>query len=203
MRLLWGCHRIDTNAVRLEFQPGHIRGLRVGKDPLDLRRVVRRHHAEANVAPRHVGRQQGPCRLGRVQIRDEEQVGRAVVPETSVDAPGVERLVCDRDLGIGDERLDNLSNDGGEGGRCAFDGRYVTRRRRVLIGDRSWRGVSMYSKRTTTFGHTCRAMGERGYAHSSPFLTRWSRIPVTALGARSQCAKFKFCKLTHAALPKA
>ena len=54
--LLWGCHRIDTNAVRLEFETGHIRGLRVGKYPLDLRRVVRRHLAQADVGPRHVGR---------------------------------------------------------------------------------------------------------------------------------------------------
>ena len=108
-----------------------------------------------------------------------------------------------RDVGIGDERLDNPTDDAREGGSRAFDGRYVARRRRVLEGDRSWRGVSMYSKRTMAFSHTCRAMDERGYAHSSPFLTRWSRVPVTALQTRSQCAKFRSCKLTHTSLPKA
>ena len=64
---------------------------------MDLRRRVR-HPAQTDVAPRHVF-------TGRVEVCDEKQVCRAVVPETGIDAPDVERLV--RGLRVDDERLDS------------------------------------------------------------------------------------------------
>ena len=152
--LFWGGHCIDTSAVRLKKNyPGRIRMLNDGKNPLDLRRAVRRHRAQADGAPRHVA-------CWRVGVYDEEQVGRAVEPETSVDTLYVERLVRGRGIGVDEERLDKSTDDRSEGGSRAFDGRFVAPHCRVLEGDRSCRGVSVYSKRTMTFGHTCRAMTE-------------------------------------------
>ena len=84
--LFWGGggHCIDTSAVRFKkIYPGRIRMLNDGKNPLDLRRAVQRHRAQADGAPRHVA-----CR--RVGVCDGEQVGRAVEPETSVDAIDIE-----------------------------------------------------------------------------------------------------------------
>ena len=94
--------------------------------------------------------------LSPAQIRAEEEVGRAVVPETSVDAIDVEHLVREHGLGIDEERLDNRVNDERQGGSRAFDGRFIARHRRVLEGDRPWRAVSEYPKRRMSFGHLSR-----------------------------------------------
>ena len=123
------CHRVDTNAIRSEVEPSEIRVLRDGKDALDLRCVVRRHRAQTDGGPRHVD-------LTPTQIRGQEQVCRAVVPETNVDAPNVEHLVREYDLRIDEERLDNRIKDEGQGGSRAFDGRFIACHRRVLEGDR-------------------------------------------------------------------
>jgi len=121
---------------------------------VELRRVVRRYSFQPDGGPRHVdiwGRD--------IEVRAKDQVGRAVPPDTSVDATDVVRHV--RDCGVGDERLDILGDDAGKGGSRSFDSRYVVCRRRVLERDRSWRGVNMYSKRTMSLALTCCAMAER------------------------------------------
>ena len=79
--------------------------------------------------------------LRPVEIRDEEQIRRAVVPETGVDAPDVERRV--RHCGVDEEWLDRLGDDAVEVDRDAFDSRHVARRRWILEGHRAWRGASM------------------------------------------------------------
>ena len=178
-RLRGGCHRIDSNAERSKVESSDIRVLRDGKDALDLRRVIRRYRVQADGSPRHVAR----C---RAQIRAEEQVRRAVVPETNVDTPDVEHLVRKHSLGIDEEWLDNRIKDVGEGGSRAFDGRFIARYCGILEGHRSWRGVSVCPKRKMSSGHTCRAMGERGQSHSNPHLTRWGYAPVTVLQAKKK-----------------
>jgi len=167
--------RIDSNAPCSKVEPRRIRDLEHSIDPLELRRGVRRYSMQADGGPRHVDR-------GRVvETRAEDKVGRAVPPDTSVDAINVVRRV--RNLGVDDKRLDIFGDDVGKGDSRSFDSRYVACRRRVLVRNRSWRGVNMYSKRTMSLALTCRAMAERGYTHSTPLLSRRSRVPVTALRA--------------------
>lgn len=93
---------------------------------MHLRRRIR-HLSKTDVAPWHVHR------FGRVEICDQEQVRRAIVPETSIHTSDVERLV--RRLGVDKEGLDSIGNEMGQVHCRSFDGRHVTRRRWVLEGD--------------------------------------------------------------------
>ena len=137
--LRWGRHRINTNATRPKVEPSHVGVLRHRKVPLDLRRVVGRHRAQAHISPRHVD-------LCVVEIRGEEQISRAVEPDTSVDALDVVHLMRDCDVGVDEERCDKTTDEAREGGSRAFDSRLIARHRRVLEGHRSWTVVSVYSK---------------------------------------------------------
>jgi len=66
-----------------------------------------------------------------VEARADEQVGRAVPPDASVDGIDVVRRVCN--LGVGDKRLDIMGNDVGKGRSRSLDSLYVACRRRVLV----------------------------------------------------------------------
>ena len=147
---------------------------------------------QANGGPRHINDR-------GVEVRNEDQVGRAVPPDTSVDAIDVVRLV--RDLGVDDERLDIFSDDAGKCDRRSFDSRRVACHCRVLERHRSWRGMNMYSKLTMSLALTCRAVAERGYTHGTPLLSRRSRLPITALQGKVQSMPFRISEPTYAPLP--
>ena len=117
-----------------------------------------------------------------VKVCTEEQVRRAVPPHTSIDAIDV---VCrERDFGVGDERLDIFGDDAGKGDRRLSP--------RCLSP--SGTGMTLILERrehvlqtNDVVALTCCSMVERRYTHSTPFLSRRSRVPVTALQKVSAC----------------
>ena len=121
---------------------------------------------------------QGPQHVDApaVKVCTEEQVSRAVPPNTSVNAINI---VCHvRDLGVDDEWLDIFGDDAGKGDSRSFDSRLIACHRQILERHRSWRGVNMYPKQTVSLALTCRAMAERGYTHGTPLLSRQTLVPV-------------------------